>query len=329
MRFKLIVFWIFGLSAFNLPAQVYQSLIKQADSLYSAGNYKKSCDLYQQAFTFEKKNAGDLYNAACSAALANDSIHAFEFLELALQNGWIDIDHLKTDSDLNNLHATKQWGNILNQMQSKVDSVEANYDKPLQQELLEILHDDQAPRNAYIEATKSLGYKNPTVDSLVKVILYNDSINVIKVIKILDEKGWVGKDKVGDRANQTLFLVIQHANLETQEKYLPMMREAVKKGNASASELALLEDRIALRKGKKQIYGSQIYRNPKTNENFVAPLEDPDNVDKRRAEVGLGTLSIYVKQWNITWDVEEYKKRLPEFEQWQKEMMEDQNSTKK
>ena len=31
----------------------------------------------------------------------------------------------------------------------------------------------------------------------------------------------------------------------------------------------------------------------------VSPLEDPDNVDKRRAEVGLGPLADYVSNWNI------------------------------
>ncbi len=42
------------------------------------------------------------------------------------------------------------------------------------------------------------------------------------------------------------------------------MREAVKKGNANSSSLALLEDRVALRKGEKQIYGSQIGRDQET-----------------------------------------------------------------
>jgi hypothetical protein len=32
-------------------------------------------------------------------------------------------------------------------------------------------------------------------------------------------------------------------------------------------------------------------------------------VDKRRAEVGLGTIQDYISRWNITWDVEEYKKK--------------------
>lgn len=44
------------------------------------------------------------------------------------------------------------------------------------------------------------------------------------------------------------------------------MREAVEKNNARASSLALLEDRVAMRKGGKQIYGSQIKRNPESGE---------------------------------------------------------------
>ncbi|MDD8016932.1 MAG: hypothetical protein PHP42_01030 [Bacteroidota bacterium] len=305
----------------TVSGQTYRQLIKQADSLYNSKDYKKSNDVYQQAFKFEKKNVNDLYNAACSAALAGDTKNSFEFLKLACQNGWLNIDHMKKDSDLNGLHNDGQWIALLSKMQNTIDSIEANYDKPLQKELLEIFNDDQSIRNQYITATKKLGYNNPTADSLGKIMIYKDSINLIKVTKILDEKGWVGKDKVGMQANQTLFLVIQHSDLKTQEKYLPMMREAVKKGNASASALALLEDRTALGQGKKQIYGSQIFTNHQTHKSYVAPLEDPDNVDKRRTEVGLGPLSDYVYQFGIMWDIEDYKKHLPEYEKQHQESL--------
>jgi len=43
-------------------------------------------------------------------------------------------------------------------------------------------------------------------------------------------------------------------------------------------------------------------------------LEDPDNVDMRRAGVGLPPLAIYAEQWQIKWDVEQYKKDLPAIE---------------
>ena len=44
----------------------------------------------------------------------------------------------------------------------------------------------------------------------------------------------------------------------------------------------------------------------KTGEFYVSPLIDPENVDKRRAEVGLGTISEYITNWDMTWDVEKH-----------------------
>jgi hypothetical protein len=298
--------------------QTYNELVKQALSNYYAKDYKKSLELYQAAFEIQQDNPSDLYNGACSAALARETETAFKLLNLSIQKGWTNINHLKKDSDLIGLHNFKDWRTTLKTLQKKVDKTEANYDRPLQKELLQIFKDDQDIRRQYIDSSKKYGYNNPIVDSLEKVMVFNDSIDLQKVKKILDTKGWVGKDKVGDQANSTLFLVIQHADLKTQQKYLPMMREAVKNGNASKSALALLEDRVALREGRKQIYGSQIGRNAKTNLYYVLPLEDPDNVDKRRKEMGLGALGDYVKEWNINWNVEEYERNLPEIEKWNK-----------
>jgi hypothetical protein len=318
MKRKLILILSVSFISIYSFGQSYNDLIKQAFSYYQTKDYKKSLDLYEHAFKIEQINYSDLYNAACSAALAGKTETAFNLLNLSIQKGWTNINHLKEDADLTALHNYKDWKITLKTLQKKVDKIEANYDKPLQKELLQIFKDDQNIRRQYIDSSKIYGYNNSIVDSLANVMIFNDSVDLDKVTKILDTKGWVGKDKVGEKANSTLFLVIQHADIKTQHKYLPMMREAVKKGNASASSLALLEDRVALREGKKQIYGSQIGRNPKTNENYLLPLEDPDNVDRRRTQVGLDSLSDYVKHWNIIWNVEDYKKNLAKYEQWSK-----------
>ncbi|MVN90831.1 hypothetical protein GO816_06810 [Mucilaginibacter sp. HME9299] len=95
-----------------------------------------------------------------------------------------------------------------------------------------------------------------------------------------------------------MFLVIQHADIKTQEKYLPLMRAAVKEGKAHPANLALLEDRLAIRQGKKQIYGSQISID-KTGKATIDAIDDEPNVNKRRAAVGLQPLENYVKQWEI------------------------------
>jgi hypothetical protein len=92
------------------------------------------------------------------------------------------------------------------------------------------------------------------------------------------------------------------------------MRAAVKRGNAQPSNLALLEDRVALAEGRHQIYGSQVSAGATPEENYVRPLADPDHVDERRAAVGLEPLAEYVKFWNMNWDPEAYKKQLPAIE---------------
>jgi hypothetical protein len=121
----------------------------------------------------------------------------------------------------------------------------------------------------------------------------------------------LGDKEVGNQAITALFMVIQHSNKSTQEKYLPLMREAVKDGKAKGKSLALLEDRVALRQSKMQIYGSQVFWSKANNKYFILPLEDPANVDKRRAKVGLQPLSEYVRVWNIEWHIEQYEKELP------------------
>ena len=68
-------------------------------------------------------------------------------------------------------------------------------------------------------------------------------------------------------------MVIQHADLKTQQKYLPIMRDAVSKGKANVGSLALLEDRVALGMGKSQIYGSQIMQD--ATGKYLQPLIDP------------------------------------------------------
>ena len=188
-------------------------------------------------------------------------------------------------------------------------------DKELVVVLDSILEEDQGLRRQIKDFQEKFGSDSDEMRAHFKAIAKKDSLNLLIIRKILDERGWLGKDIIGSDGNMTLFLVIQHADIEVQKKYLPMMREAVKKGNAEPSALALLEDRVALREGRKQIYGSQVDQDPKTGEYYISPLYDPVNVDKRRAEVGLGPLQDYVSRWDIKWNVEGYKKEFPELKE--------------
>ena len=131
--------------------------------------------------------------------------------------------------------------------------------------------------------------------------------NVARIEEIIAEQGWPKKSIIKGSAASTVFLVIQHADIEIQKKYLPLMKEAANTGEANWSSLALLIDRVNLREGKQQIYGSQIYRND-DGSFYVKDLENPEYVNQRRAEVGLGPIQEYVGRWDIEWTVEQKEK---------------------
>lgn len=299
----------------------YKELVDEASKLYQDKEYSKSGQRYSDAFRSlgDKGIVNDRYNAACAWALANESDSSFiQLFKIAQNANYSDLQHLTTDSDLRSLHNDTRWASIVELVKSNKAKTEANWDRALISNLDTIFEEDQTYRIQAKEVEENYGWESIEMKSHWKLINEKDSINLIKVQNILDTRGWLGEDIIGSRGNQTLFLVIQHADLDTQEKYLPMMRDAVRKGNAKSNHLALLEDRVALRKGGRQIYGSQIGRDKETGEDYVLPLIDPDNVDKRRAEVGLGTIQDYIQNWGMTWDVEEYKKKLLEYESKQK-----------
>jgi hypothetical protein len=315
---KLFLATIFGILFINLTfaqnMDKYVEFVKKADSLYNAKDYKGSAIEYQNAFDSNdgKASPNDRYNAACTFALAGDSEKAFYHLLYSAEHPRIkynNYNHITTDSDLNSLHKSEQWDKLIKIVKANKDEAEKDLDKPLVALLDTIYQGDQTYRRQIGEIEKKFGRESNEMKKHWKLINEKDSINLIKIQKILDEKGWLGSKVIGNQGNSTLFLVIQHSPLEVQEKYLPMMRDAVKNGKANSSSLALLEDRVALRKGGKQIYGSQIGRDHETGEYFVSPLIDPENVDKRRAEVGLGTIADYITNWNMTWDVKKHIER--------------------
>lgn len=192
--------------------------------------------------------------------------------------------------------------------ENQLDENKINWALVKQLDLL--LNKDQEPRIQLENIVNRFGVNSREALLQWQLINKQDSLNVLEIESILLKNGWLGFDVVGYKGNATIFLVIQHSPLRVQVKYLPILREAVKNKNARPQDLALFEDRIALSQGKKQIYGSQIIQDDKTGSYFLAPMIDPDNVDKRRATMGLNPISNYVANWGIVWDVIKYKKEL-------------------
>jgi len=132
-------------------------------------------------------------------------------------------------------------------------------------------------------------------------VQYIDSCNLVQIERLIAQYGWMGRSVVGPSGNSTFFFVIQHADLATQLKYFPLLEQSVKEGESKPSHMALMQDRILMRQGKKQIYGSQVVMNDTGGQEFYA-IEDEKNVNARRAAMGLQPIEEYAKLFGITYE---------------------------
>ncbi len=279
---------------------IYLQKITVADSLLTADNYAAAAGQYSAAFESYgwRGYLDDRKKAARAWAMAGEPDSAFfNLFRMAEKQGFDRLNDLQEDKWLRSLHADERWPRLC-------DAVRANQPRMpgLADTLAKVRADDQRFRGTGDSRTAGLQ-------------LALDSLNEIIVAAVLEKQGWLGPKDVGEEGASAIFLVVQHAPLPFQEKYLPMMRQAVKDGRAHGSSLALLEDRVLMRHHKRQLYGSQV-RQDEQGRSFFFPIEDVDNVDRRRAEMGLESLAAYAQRFGIVWDataVEKNKAMSPDF----------------
>jgi hypothetical protein len=126
-----------------------------------------------------------------------------------------------------------------------------------------------------------------------------DSANVRRLEEIIARHGWPGRSLVGQDGSVAAFLVLQHADEATQERHLPLVRAAAQAGELLPSMAAMLEDRVRMRRGEKQLYGTQLRTEAGSSQPTLWPVEDEANVDARRAAVGLPPLATYLRGFGI------------------------------
>lgn len=290
-------FWIlifFNLQGAYAQLKSYESWEKTGDSLFQNHDYEQSALSYSNAFKINgwRGAIADRLKSADAWAMAGrpDSSY-FQLNKIIFLTNYKDLEKLQTDPFLKSLHKDNQWKDLLRIVVSRKNKFDSLFNRSLATKLEQIYEDDQKYRE--------LGDW--------KMILQKDSVNQKEVIEILKKYGWLSEFVVGEKGADALFLVIQHADIKIQEIYLPMLRKAVQNGDAKPSDLALLEDRVLMRQNKKQLYGSQIRKDKKGNW-IIHPIEDAANVDKRRAEMGLGPIAIYVSRFGLKWNLEEHVK---------------------
>lgn len=162
--------------------------------------------------------------------------------------------------------------------------------------LRNVRESDQSARLAMIELTRSDQLDIDAVLAAQTKIEEVDSTNQVIVARLLDS-GW--PQGLSEEANNAIWLVIDHAPIDYQLRYMPLIEEQVATGAFSKSQYATLFDRIRMRQGKPQRFGTQTVQRRSAEQNasiYVWPVENPRKLNRLRRAMGLTPIKRYCRK---------------------------------
>src|SRR6266852_4411113 len=160
--------------------------------------------------------------------------------------------------------------------------------QPLRLELVELAREDQVDRQGLSEAIKTNDRE------YARRLAEKDAVRTLRLKAIVAGAGWPAATLVGRDGVEAAWLLLQHSEDSTWQKtMLPVVERAAGAGEIRRSDVALLTDRVLVRSGQPQRYGSSFSL---VDGRFVAdPIQDEETVESRRAEDGLPPRAAYAR----------------------------------
>ena len=251
----------------------YWRLIFHADSLYEQKHYDDAIHVYTEAFADDRYIfPSKLSSVAYKLRMVDKDEAAYKF----------DMHRIRMEKDYYQMPDSATVPSYEDEFDKRADIY--NYDLSLKNHLEEMLERDQAYRTQWI-LSRQLHHEETQYDIALRLRADSiDSLNQVDIRQILKEHGFPKKTEVGTSACEAAWIIIQHAPLDVQKEYLPMLEKAATEGNIQAALVAALHDRIDVREGRPQKYGTQ------RNGNGLCPLLNEKMVNQWRKEVGLPPL---------------------------------------
>ena len=153
--------------------------------------------------------------------------------------------------------------------------------------------EDQAARQVYIKSDTKDRSGAPYWKRQLSVIAARqaDTNSTHYLQKVLEQYDWIDIHRFGKQVSANAWILVQHAdrNPAFQKEVLARMEKYVDNGGVSKQNYAYLWDRVAVNHDQLQRYGTQPDWNCNDDGTLdFKPMEDPETVDQRRAEMGLG-----------------------------------------
>lgn len=271
------------------PENSPQARTDRAMAAYEAKDYAACASLLTGLVDDPKLKASATltYNAACCQSLAGNPGLAATLLERASTIDLISVADVEADADLAAVRALPEWPALRETLVKREDARLVGVDRELRKELLARQARDQDIRN------RGMAAGQPIPKGLMDEWIRIDHENTEWMKTVIAQHGWPGKSLVGDEGANAAWLLVQHADMDKpfQHQAIKLLEAAVARGDATGRQLAYLTDRVLTGEDKPQRYGTQFHR--VDGKMVPLPIEDAENVDQRRAAIGMNTLAEY------------------------------------
>jgi len=168
----------------------------------------------------------------------------------------------------------------------------AGTDWRLRTQLLGMAVEDQDAREG---AFKSAGHQDPRALDQVAAV---DARNLSALQEIIAVGGIPSVQSVGRRGVSALWLLVQHADADVALQAQVLQALSGDRG-IPQDQIAVLTDRVRIRQGRPQLYGTQFQKSAGTL--APDPIEDEAHVDERRRRMGLPPLADYTCAMRATY----------------------------
>lgn len=181
----------------------------------------------------------------------------------------------------------REWKSAMERHAAALPKRKAPTLADIRQQLLAMAETDQKVRAPSVN-----GSGQPLSAAELKTMFDTDARNLARFKTIFRRMGFPPASAVGVDGSNAAFLLVQHASdLSFQKLVLLSLESRVRAGEASPSDYALLLDRTLIQEGKPQRYGSQF--STLEGVSVLDPVENPAQLDARRAEVLLPPMAAY------------------------------------
>ena len=298
---------LFFLNIFTvLQAQTsYSKYYEKTINAYSnmaEGNYTMAVKLYEEAFADNDPFPDDLANLRDCYLALGDTTNAVNCVKRMVACGW-QLQETYPVIDF------KPLGNRIGAFDSTQIAYITSIYPTLRQNYLQHIDLD---KNAYLERIvlneifcQEIRDGELMDDKGKSAVFAQNAVNLCELLKNKE----LNRNKVDVWNSILLQVALVHCAKSIGLKeygrealypdFMALLKKEVLKGNLHPEIYASVYDIVYWFNYNKSYYGRQTSFDPETEKRFCVEIEDVDEVDKRRAEIGLPPVWVFCKKYNI------------------------------